>query len=255
LARFGQICGARLTVVVHYHLFKNAGSSLDQALQHAFGDAWGTLEAESDGLTLDREQLSAWLKANPHILAVSSHTAVLPAPQGSYPIVFLRHPIDRIGSVYGFERRREDAQSQSAQVARHSSMAEWVRWQLSRPPDRSIRSFQTYRLAYGSPGPGTELARAESTLRSLPFVGLVEAYPQSIGRLEDQLRAFYPALEIGQHHVNVSDRPGTLSERLNSVRRLLGDTYDHAFDANRDDLDLWRLALDLQGIREVDLVR
>jgi hypothetical protein len=250
----GYTLGAQLTVVIHYHLFKNAGSSLDEALHNAFGDSWGTLEADRDGLTLDREHVAAWLKANPHIRALSSHTAVLPEPPGSFPIVFIRHPIDRIGSVYSFERRRVDAHSQSAQVARATSLAGWVRWQLSRPPDRSIRSFQTYRLAFGSSSPGTELTRAERTLRRLPFVGLVEAYRRSVDRLANQLRAFYPELALAHHRLNAGDRPGTLGERLESVRQSLGDAYAQAMDANRDDLDLWRLALELQGIREDDLV-
>ena len=32
------------TVILHYHLFKNAGTSVDRLLQRNFPDAWATRE-------------------------------------------------------------------------------------------------------------------------------------------------------------------------------------------------------------------
>src|SRR5438105_4054957 len=107
-------------VLVHHHIFKNAGVSFDHLLQQSFGARWATLEGSHAGDIVGADELEAFLLENPEILAVSSHQArLMPRPHAIldiYPIVFIRDPIDRAESVYLFESR-QDASHDSARVA------------------------------------------------------------------------------------------------------------------------------------------
>src|SRR3546814_7801728 len=91
------------TVVLHYHLFKNAGTSLDKVLQENFGEKWVTREfpRRSNPVVHVRE-VAEWIMGNPEAVAFSSHTAELPPPVlpgiRVIPLIFIRHPIDRIAS-------------------------------------------------------------------------------------------------------------------------------------------------------------
>ena len=85
------------TVILHYHYFKNAGTSVDDILARNFPGAWMT--GEFDGMN-NHEAVARWIAANPQASAFSSHTAQFPLPaiEGVMvlPVVFLRHPLDRI---------------------------------------------------------------------------------------------------------------------------------------------------------------
>ncbi|MHC4588862.1 MAG: hypothetical protein ACYTAQ_05875 [Planctomycetota bacterium] len=50
------------------------------------------------------------VRERPDVIAFSSHQARFPVPTDDavefHPIIFLRHPITRVASVYAFERRQ-----------------------------------------------------------------------------------------------------------------------------------------------------
>lgn len=76
-------------VLIHYHIFKNAGSSVDASLRHSFGDHWGTFEGPHAHAIQSSEQLSAFIAANKHLVAISSHLARPPLPHSHcLPVVF-----------------------------------------------------------------------------------------------------------------------------------------------------------------------
>jgi hypothetical protein len=235
--------GQRRAVVVHYHFYKNAGSSVDAALQHAFGDGWETWEGEGDGPVITAGQLADHLRSRWWVLALSSHRANLPAPElpgvQVIPIVLLRHPIDRVRSVYAFARRNP-VDAPGTRNARRMTFREFVAWRLSRPRDRTIRNFQTVRLAPAGEGP-TELARALDATGRLPYIGLVEAYQQSLARLETLLGQWFPDLDLPVTWTNRSDdRERSLEARLEGVTRDLGpDLFDQLERANQDDIAVW----------------
>ena len=97
-------------VIVHFHLFKNAGTSVDRILQRNFGDRWIEIEGPNNK-KLTQDALIDFIRGNPQYDAISSHTAVVSVPQYDdieiIPIFFYRHPIDRIRSAYDFERKQD----------------------------------------------------------------------------------------------------------------------------------------------------
>ena len=94
------------TVVLHYHLFKNAGTSVDALLKRQFPRGWVTREFPSEP-EANARQLAAWLAEDDEAVAFSTHTGLLPPPVVPglkvVPVIFVRHPLDRIASAYSFE--------------------------------------------------------------------------------------------------------------------------------------------------------
>jgi len=228
-------------VLFHYHLFKNAGTSIDEMLARNFGRQWESQEFPRQG---NAAAVTSFIQQRSDLKAISSHTAFLPVPQISgvrvFPILFLRHPIDRLRSAYEFERRQE-AGTPGAHLAKTHDLAGYLQELLKRPRHRQARNFQTFRLSRNEPdNRGSELQRALHALDTLPFVGLVEAYEQSIDRLNGLLRPWLPDFSTSVAHRNAtvgSDKQ--LPERLAEIETMLGrEFYLELCAANRNDLIL-----------------
>jgi hypothetical protein len=57
-------------IIFHYHLFKNAGTSIDALLKTNFAHQW--LSAEfNHAYALNQQQVSQWLLQNPQAVAFS----------------------------------------------------------------------------------------------------------------------------------------------------------------------------------------
>jgi hypothetical protein len=232
-------------LLVHYHIFKNAGTSVDRMLKASFGDAW--LEQEFTGpLRQRQEQLRTLLAERPDLTAFSSHTAMLPEPEVPgrliVPVIFMRHPLLRLRSAYSFERKQV-AETRGAILAKSTDLRGYIEALLADPAVRQARNFQAFRFAAGTPGrPAEERARALDTIARLPFVGLVEAYDESIGRLGRLVQPLLPDFKPVALHENATaekdDIP--LASRLSRLREEVGDSlYQRLEEENGWDLELF----------------
>ena len=195
------------TIILHYHLFKNAGTSVDAILKRNFGDRWVTREFGEAGSN-NTAQVEAWISETPEAVAYSSHTMLGPIPQVAgvrvISLVLLRDPIARIKSAYRFERAQK-ADTWGARLAKEHDFEGYVRARLERPADRQCRNFQTYRLALFAPGPGAELDRATAALDLLSVVGRVEAFDLAMERLRGLTGDAFPAFQAPATRANVSE--------------------------------------------------
>lgn len=232
-------------VILHYHYFKNAGTSVDAVLSQNFGDDWVT--AEFEGMN-NHEAVANWIRSHPGAQAFSSHTAQFPLPVVEnvtiLPVVFLRHPLDRLLSAYSFERKQV-SDSFGAKLAKSTNFAGYVRTRLDTPNDNQCRNFQTFRLAKFIPGPKvSEMDRALDTLMRLPFIGIVEDFAGSAVRMEAWLKPYFPAFKAFSARKNVSASEGiSMGERLDRMRREVGEAlYAELLDANMKDMCLHHAA-------------
>ena len=230
------------TIILHYHLFKNAGTSLDRILQKNFGDGWVTAEFEGKGGD-NSGAVADWIASTPDAVAYSSHTMLGPVPQVDgvrvVPIVLLRDPIERIKSAYRFERKQQ-ADTWGAQLAKQHDLAGYVRGRLARPKDRQCRNFQTARLASMCPGDAPELDRALQAveiLRETGVIGRVEAFDNALAQLSTRLHDSYPEFtwESTKANVSKSDSTADISDDLNGLLE----------ESNRDDAALCNAVLNL----------
>ena len=227
-------------IILHNHLFKNAGTSVDQILERNFPGRWASREFSADSGPVTA-QVADWILENDRAVAFSSHTIACPLPRIDgvriIPIVLLREPVERIASAYRFERL-QDAQTKGAVLAKQHGLAGYVHARLSIPGDRQCRNFQTARLAALMPAaPGTELDRARAALREVAqtgVLGLVADFGGAMKRLTDLVSAQHP--DFRAHPITANATRMTASHSMSpEMRTLLEET-------NMDDSQLLEFA-------------
>ena len=244
------------TVIVHYHLFKNAGTTIDSILDRNFsGDAHGHLEGPYPWSTVRPNEVLDYALANPALRVISSHQARLPLPEhpsiAFLPVLFLRHPIDRFASVYEFERRQPaDSISPSVPIARNGGLDTFANWVVERKATAVCRNFQVAHLA----GAQSDMREARAThhdylqalahLRSLPFFGIVESFEDSMQLLKECLRPHVGELNLEFSIENFTPgRKATLEDRIAHIESELGPSlYRELLEHNALDLLLYHEA-------------
>lgn len=223
-------------IILHYHLFKNAGTSIDEILKSNFGDKWVT--AEFDTSTHDNSaDIAKWIEENPEAIAFSTHTGVGPIPKIEgveiCSIMMLRNPLDRIISAYKFESK-QDSDTWGAQLAKETDLEGYIKARLQKKNDRQCQNFQCERLASLCPGEENELRRALAGMREITVLGLVEAFDHTVEKMAFEIQKFQPEFEWEATHANVSSGK---SATLKLSRRAL----EWLALANRDDLAIWEI--------------
>ena len=189
------------TIIVHYHIFKNAGSSVDKMLEMSFGDRWATFEGPTATSLLSPRDLCLFARDHPSLCAVSSRLLRPPAPPelNVLSIVLVRHPLDRAYSVYS-QLRRNGGVMPSEQAARRSSFAGFVRWCLDYKSlgGMVIADYQVIHLSeaslrnghiYNAVATESDLRQAMTYLSNDAIFGPVEQLDAVMGTLAGSRRA------------------------------------------------------------------
>lgn len=208
------------TVILHYHFFKNAGTSFDGILRRNFPGRWVSQEFDSGN---NSAAVADWILAHPEAAAFSSHTAngPLPVVPGVRVIsaLFLRDPVERIRSAYLFERRQtfpEDSDRAARNLAAKTDFEGYVRARVSVRGDRQCRNFHCARLATFLRSTEPELDQAKAALKLLSFVGEVETFAASMRRFAALVRPVWPGFDPAMLHLNRTreDEPVEISADL-----------------------------------------
>jgi len=230
-------------VIIHFHNFKSAGTSIDYILQRNFGGRWMAWE-END----DPAAITALIQKRPSLKAISSHTVAIRLPESPgiqfFPIVFLRHPMDRAVSMYRFYNQYRRHPGKEAEQARKTDLPGFIAWQLDR--GRDYRNYYTMRLSRWnglSESGQSEFERARKALSELPFVGLVDQFDASLSRLADYLGPDFPDFQIYSVQANVTAKTQVpLDQRLGKLQQDMGESmFERLTEANRDDIALYEI--------------
>ena len=134
------------TVILHGHIFKNAGTTFDWSLKRNFGEGFVDHREDKDMRRQGADYLLRYLEERPGIVALSSHHLCCPLPVSEafdfVPIFMLRHPIERIWSVYQFERRQK-SDSPGARRAKELDLKRYALWRMQDDVNPAIRNYQT----------------------------------------------------------------------------------------------------------------
>ncbi len=236
-------------VLVHYHIFKNAGTSVDWMLQQSFGAAWAAFEGQHASDVQPVERVRAFLDAHPHVVALSSHLARPPLPWSeAKAIVYVRHPVERARSVYAFVAK--DPTQPNHSVARDRGFAGYVRWALGGGDGGVvIRNYQVVHLSAASLRPAhvyhaeatpNDLREATNYLDAWDGVGVVSRFAESCRAIQQALLPTFPGLRLDPVRLNTT--AGTYEsdeQRLQKIEDALGrETYERLLAANELDLAL-----------------
>jgi hypothetical protein len=253
-------------VLLHGHMFKHAGSTFDWSLKRSFGERFVD---HRDDVAMRRgaaAYLRRYLQEHSDVAALSSHHLCCPLPgiPGTELIraFLLRHPIERIWSVYHFERRQE-ASTPGAIHAKQYSFREYVAWRMRDDVNPSIRNFQTRFCSHLVNRPRVKathetLQEARETLESTPLIGVVEAYEDSMLLFEAALHRAGLDVDLAYLPQNTArDHDGvdlSFDEKLEQVTSALGPLYELVLEQNRLDLALYEHAQSLLAGRFTEYV-
>lgn len=240
-------------VIVHYHIFKNAGTSIDASLSASFGSGWLSYDPDPVWTNVLPQEILGVFESRPDLRAISSHQLRWPEPAAEglrvFPLVLLRHPIDRIRSIYEYGKRV----GYTDIIGR--TFPEYVDWLLR--PEGSIvaRSFQTLFMSdddalretpeVPSVVTPAHFESARRRIDGLEMFGLVERFEESVAIFDRVLRSKFPDLDLLPHVENASPGKAELLEtRLTHIADALGERrYQRVIRTNEADLELWHHAM------------
>ncbi len=238
----------RQPILLHMHLFKNAGSTFDWALHRTFGEAFVDHRDDQE-MRGNPSYLHTYLKERPQVTALSSHWLPMPLSppllEHCALIAFLRDPMERALSVYRFERHQTVSHPGTEQ-AKRTTFAEYVAWRLQPSTGPVLRNYQVRMLSGVYPGAGDDeqLSLAEAHLGQFALLGLVDRFDESMVLLEELLRESIPNIDLAYRRQNVSDPSDRrdFHERRVSIESQLGSAYDQLEAENRLDSQLYQRA-------------
>jgi hypothetical protein len=232
-------------VLLHYHIFKNAGSTIEEIFDRTFGQAFSRLETPSrEGLVSNRDVLS-FLEQNRRARAISSHQLRYPTPKAPgflfLDVCILRDPIDRIRSVYDFYHSRPapgDPLSDLAQGPIGSFVASLVEQN-----QLYVKNVQVNLLACAGDSDDPEdkdFQVAAERIRRAAFLGVVDCFNKSMVAGEHFLRPVFPELDCAQPAENVTGgMEGDLARRIAKVRAACDESvYNELLRLNALDTKL-----------------
>jgi len=238
-----------ITRLIHYHVFKNAGTSVDEALRRSFGSAFMAFEGVHAHDIQDVDDIRRFIAANPDVRAIGTHLGRPPLPDAhALPIVFLRHPLLRARSVFEFLRR------DPAHAGPKDAFGAFVDWCLDEGNGGDgvvMRDYQVVHLSDASfcrpsilaaRATADDLAQACRLLDGFGVVGIVEEHARSAAVFQRLYGPHAPALDFSSHWLNrtTTDRMRPLPEMLAEVEDLLGPgLYARLAAANQLDLRLY----------------
>lgn len=195
------------------------------------------------------EYLGPFLLSKPKLIALSSHHLCFPLPKlpnvELSAVYFIRHPIERVISVYEFERR-QPGQTAGAINAKQMDIAEYVRWRLTPKAGATIRNYHVRYLAGLHRAARREVTDkdyqvASANLHSGARIGLVERYDESLVEFENSLKQTFSKLDLAYIPQNVNtSRPALAEDRVGELRSRLGESlFSELEAANSRDLSLY----------------
>ena len=239
-------------VLVHFHIFKNGGTTFDHALKREFRRAFAEFDGDRPRYVHVPEEITAYLRDHPRVRALSSHHLRYPLPQTPdmqlLPALFLRHPLDRMHSIYRYERKQK-SESPGSIHAKKFDFPEYVRWRLDQGPSNLLCDYHATVLTCNprleQSAPDLDLARER--LREAAVCGTVDRLEDSLALAERQLSEHFPGIDLATTPQNVtSGRKATMAERMEDAEEACGsELFADVAARNTMDLELYAMASDL----------
>lgn len=231
-------------VIIHDHLFKNAGSTIDWILKKNFGKNFID-HRDDEEMKKGPEYLKTYIGRHKNIQAISSHHFSPPLPELQdvrfVLIKMFRNPIERVLSIYNFEKKQRPARSAGACYASTHDFQDYVDWRLSDRAGAVMRNFHVRRLLerrYRKNQITDELyAMALENLEKVELIGLVEQFDDSMLLFEDKLSLYFNNLDFKYIAQNVNKKGRVKGESGESqVRSMLSDSlYERLLEENAYD--------------------
>jgi len=257
------------TVICHYHIYKNSGTSFDALLSKNYGEKHISFDGPFPFFTIDQEQLSRIIERKRDLIAFSSHQIQLPVPVSLdflvLPVVFLRHPLLRVQSIYKFKRQTYDG-TITSKAAQEKSFDEWVSYCFAdRQEITHISNAQTRLLcsAYRqkplmrrtSNGMEYDIHQAIRNIENVRLLARTEHFSEDVSRFSEVLGQYdieFNFTDIKPQNITSKNHHKPINERLEHLRKSLSDeNYKKLLNANVQDIFLFDYATKLIEQRSI----
>ena len=213
-------------VLLHYHIFKNAGTTIEDILANSFFDRYARFDKPGYDALVSPAEIVRFLEQNPLLQAMSSHQIRYPKPDARgilfFDVCFLRDPLDRIRSTYDYFRIKPAEGEELSGLANSLPLGEYLKLMVDEHPWR-INDAQVNILAGrgvdDDPADRRDLQRAVSVMLETSFLGVVDLFEESLQAGAHFLRPVFPRFNFAQPPANVSSGEGsTLEGRIAQMR-------------------------------------
>jgi len=238
-------------IILHAHIFKNAGTSFDYALKQNFGEGFIDNRDDNDIIKYKQKYLEKYLDKHTFIKAFSNHSIhFIPKSNDRYrfhTVYLIRHPIDRIQSVYTFEKKQPSEISEGAEKAKEYSFEEYLDWYINEETPATIRNSQTIFISGQGPEAhdiDSKCKVANNRLSNIELLGVVDRYDESMVVFEEYLKRYFPDIDLSYIIQNVSDNSSTdIDTKINTLLSSLStDLAKKIIEKNSCDLLLYAKA-------------
>jgi hypothetical protein len=228
-------------VLLHYHFFKNAGTTIEEILAHSFFENYARMDTDDFDGSVSSGELVSYLERHPRMKAVSSHQFRYPVPQVPgyifLDLCFLRDPIDRIRSMYDYFREKPVPGEPASDLAQAQPIGGFIAELVEHHAYR-VSNVQVNLLANGivnDPPAETDLVRATQVMLKTSFLGVVDCFDESLIAGQYFLRPVFPNLALAQPPANVSGG----SSRMETFRQACDvEVFDELLRLNALDTEL-----------------
>jgi hypothetical protein len=233
-------------ILVHFHIYKNAGTTIDWILQKTFGkNAQNVDDFDNPGRIIDWNVILDFLKANPDSESISSHQIRFPLPISDFfnflPMVFIRDPLSRIFSIYG-DQKRIGSNHELSIKAKTLSPKEFFEWCFN-STNKIMENSQTIFLQPNTPTQ-SPLEYAKKMILECSIIGITEKLDKSLVLAEEVLRRIFPKIDLSYVKQNVNPNNQTKKPIIEKSYNLLGETLtNELISRNKLDLELYSFTL------------
>ncbi|MGD0105008.1 MAG: hypothetical protein ABSC06_13345 [Rhodopila sp.] len=236
-------------LILHHHIFKNAGSTLDFSLAAQFGTAFAHLENERKYIR--EKELGDFVDRNIHIKAISSHNfygagfeqALGVRGYCAFNLALVRRPFQRLLSIYKYFRRIP-VSSDLIRAAVQLDFAGFVQLLIDQYPHmvdnpqvNTLANHGFYRRAVSE----DDLEVAWARYNQFALCAPVERYDDAMVVLEYFNSPVYApgGLNMAYIRQNVSE---ALSGTNEVDQLILGEDREWLIKSHRFDQCIWELA-------------
>jgi Sulfotransferase family len=240
---------SRRHVILHYHFFKNAGTTIESVLKRNFRAGFALFDSDDHNSAIRNDALLEFLAGHAEVTAVSSHHLRPPKPVDNrfifHDLLFLRHPIARLWSTYEFYRRSDLERDPLAAAAKTRTPREFfVLLAEDYPYHASNAQLNLLVNAGGKTPTESDLLAAVEVIRQATVLGVAELFDESAISAESSLRQTFGGFDFSYFPQNVSGlHPTSLEAQFARFQKNCGtEVFERILESNRLDVALTEIS-------------
>jgi hypothetical protein len=228
-------------IVLHFHIFKNAGMTFGWILENNFGKDHVRMDDDANKI-LRPQTVNRFLLENPSVKAFSCHimdNSITNIDEITFlKLIFIRHPVDRACSIYNYNKKVNTVNSIATTNAKKMNLEEYIDWNLTSrrghmedPQTKSLTGYTS-----------RDIESAIKNMKETEIVGIVDRFDESMVVAEEFLKEYFSEIDFSYVAQNVTSKPNApIIEKVKEEKQKMGNkVYEKFIQANLNDETLYK---------------